>query len=217
MALQFKTVVVTPFSQNCRILYNQKGGSSVVIDPGGDVDLINSELKSLEVTCSQIWLTHSHLDHCGGVSKLLKATGAELLAHRDEQMFRQRVEEISAMYGISEAGLENCPEPDRYIAEGEILNVADVSFSVIHVPGHSPGHLCFYSESESLLVGGDTIFQGSIGRTDLPGGNHSLLIESIWKKLLVLPPKTKVLVGHGVDTSIGVEIKSNEFFRNLRV
>jgi hydroxyacylglutathione hydrolase len=186
----------------------------VVVDPGGEPRKILGYLKEKDLTVREIWLTHSHLDHCGGVKELKEKTGAVLFGHPVEKMLRAHVEEIERMYGL-EGELENCPEPERYISGGEKLSFLEFSFDVLFTPGHSPGHLCFYEPTQGLLLAGDTLFAGSIGRTDLPGGDGPTLMKSIRDKILVLPPATVVMPGHGPDTTIEQESRSNPFVLSL--
>lgn len=209
--LEILTCVVTPFMQNSRILFEPGSGTAVVVDPGGDVDQILHELAKRQLRCDEIWLTHSHLDHCGGVRRLKEVTGARVLGHPGEAEFRSRVVDIAAMYGLPGSDLQNCPEPDTMLTGGETLTIGEATFEVLFTPGHSPGHLCFYNRSNRVLVAGDTLFQGSIGRTDLPGGDFDVLMASIRGVLLKLPLDTRVLPGHGPETAIGLEARSNPF------
>jgi glyoxylase-like metal-dependent hydrolase (beta-lactamase superfamily II) len=209
--LHIETITVTPFAQNARILSVAGHEDAVVVDPGGDVPLIEDALRRRKLRCSEIWLTHSHIDHCAGVAALMRSYPATLFGHPDEAAFRTAVIQVCRMYGLPEEGMENCPEPTRMLRGGETLTLHGISFEVLFTPGHSPGHLCFYCAAENLLIGGDLLFQGSVGRTDLPGGNGATLLQSIRSKVLVLPPATKVLAGHGPDTTVGAEARSNPF------
>ena len=209
--LAIQLIPVTELQQNCRVLWRKGSSAALVIDPGGDADRIIKFLKSESLVCEQIWLTHSHFDHCGGVAGLMAACSAKVYGHPIEKEFRQRVEDVKRMYGITSKSMTNSPEPTEYLTGGEALSFAEVSFSSLFTPGHSPGHLCYYAASENLLLAGDTLFSGSIGRTDLPGGHHSTLINSIVEKILVLPDDTRVLSGHGPDTTVGRERSSNPF------
>lgn len=211
--IEIVPVVVTPFAQNCRILGDSESKRAIVIDPGGDVDVISGELASRRWTCEQIWLTHSHLDHCGGVKALKSASGARLYAHPDETMMRSNVRKICSMYGLPPDGFDDCPEPDVSIRGGETLRFAELDFSVHFTPGHSPGHVVFYQKDMKVLLAGDTLFAGSIGRTDLPGGDYDTLMRSLQSVLMVLPDDTQVLSGHGENTTIGVERVSNPFLQ----
>ena len=209
--LQIAIVPVTDFQQNCRVVWAEGSPSALIIDPGGDSARIENFLKQKHLVCGEIWLTHSHLDHCGGVAGLKSAFDVPLSAHPVEREFRQRVDEIKRLWGITSSDMTNCPEPERKLEGGETVTFAGVEFQVIFTPGHSPGHLCFYAPSERLIIAGDTLFAGSIGRTDLPGGHHPTLIKSIVEKILVLPDDTRVLSGHGPDTLVGRERKTNPF------
>lgn len=182
-----------------------------MVDPGGDVSLILELLKKQRLNCSEIWLTHSHFDHCGGVAVLKRATSASLLAHQAERDLRARAAEISAMFGIGDGIFDNCPEPDRYLNGGEELSVGMFKFKVLYTPGHSAGHLCYFCQYSGDVLTGDLLFAGSVGRTDLPGGSQRHLMDSIRHELLVLPQETRVLAGHGPDSTIGEEIRSNPY------
>ncbi len=209
--LKIITVEVTPFAQNARVLVCSRTGKAAVVDPGGDVERIVGALKEEGANCDQIWLTHSHLDHCGGVADLIALTGARLVGHPDEKYMRENVVNICQMYGVPADIMKNCPEPHEYIRGGEELKVGEETLKVLFTPGHSPGHVSLYHEPTSSLIAGDTLFAGSIGRTDLPGGDHATLISSIRNVLFALPGDTKVLPGHGPDTQIDIERKSNPF------
>ena len=212
--LKIEVIPVSDFQQNCRILWQDGSTEALVIDPGADGDRIEKFLSSRKLRCTQIWLTHSHLDHCGGVAYLLRNNADALLfGHLIEREFRSRVEDIKSMYGIQGDKMTNCPEPTRYLEGGETIDFAGVSFMTLFTPGHSPGHLCFYAPSEGLLLAGDTLFAGSIGRTDLPGGHHATLIKSIIEKILTLPDDTRVLSGHGPETRVGTERDNNPFLQ----
>lgn len=209
--MRIETLEVTPVAQNCRILIDDATKRALVIDPGGDVESILAIVRREELTVDQIWLTHSHFDHCGGVAELQEATGARLLAHPDEALFRQNVLTSIERWNLPLEGYRNCPEPHEAIIGGERLVWGAYTFVVLPTPGHSPGHLAFYCASERFVLSGDALFQGSIGRTDLPGGNHSELIQSIIAHLLSLPDATRVLSGHGPDTTIGRERAYNPY------
>ncbi|RMG43545.1 MAG: MBL fold metallo-hydrolase [Candidatus Dadabacteria bacterium] len=211
MVLNITKLEVTPFLQNTRIISAANGHEAVVIDPGGETDRILQALAKEKLKCTEIWLTHSHLDHCGGVRRLKEVTGAVLYAHPAEAAMRAMVEELAAMYGLPPGVMENCPEPDKPLTGGEVLEFAGEQFSVLFTPGHSPGHVCFYHQGSDTLIAGDTLFAGSIGRTDLPGGSHQQLLASIKEKILSLPGQTRVLSGHGPDTTVEREKTTNPF------
>lgn len=211
--LEILTVPVSLFEQNARILFEDVTNKAVLIDPGGDPEKLMTALRSHKLELHEIWLTHSHLDHCGAVSDILAKVKVPLLGHKLEQDFRSSVDLVAAAYQVPPGLFKNCPEPTRYIDEGDILELGDHQFKVIYTPGHSPGHVSFYNSEHGILIAGDTLFAGSIGRTDLPGGNHHQLIETIKQKLLCLPPNTKVLSGHGPDTTIADEKRSNPWLQ----
>jgi len=209
--LDITTVPVTEFQQNARIVRCSETGEMVIVDPGGDVDQIVNVISQQEGRCVGIWLTHSHLDHCGGVAPLLERYDVPLVAHPDEREMRAHVSDIAAMYGLPAHQWPNCPEPTQVVYGGEVLTVGQHSARVLFTPGHSPGHVSFYFANDGLVLSGDTLFQGSIGRTDLPGGDHEQLLASIRRELLSLPAGTKVLSGHGPATTVSIERKSNPF------
>lgn len=209
--LSIATVVVTPFMQNARILTCEETKATVIIDPGGEPDKIIDELHGRDLSCSQIWLTHSHLDHCGAVLPLMESLGVPLVAHPAEEAMRSQVRGIAQMYGLPASEWFDCPEPSIAIHGGEVLSLGKLHAEVLFTPGHSPGHVSFYFRSEKVLVSGDALFAGSIGRTDLPGGDHKTLIKSIKEKILTLDDDVRVLSGHGDDTTVGEERRNNPF------
>ncbi|RME61459.1 MAG: MBL fold metallo-hydrolase, partial [Candidatus Dadabacteria bacterium] len=203
------TVVVTSFQQNCRVLWNEKNTAEcIVIDPGGEFEKIQSFLKQISPSKIHILLTHSHIDHCGAVADLKDNYACTLYGHSNEKEFREKVLELAALYGLLGEGFKNCPEPDIYLKGDEELEIIGIKIKVLFTPGHSPGHLAFYLPDEGALFGGDTVFKGSIGRTDLPGGNGPLLLQSISEKILTLPQETVILPGHGPDTTVKEEIRT---------
>lgn len=212
--IEITTIPVTPFMQNARIVACSERQEAVVVDPGGDAARIVRQLQASGRRCTQIWLTHSHLDHCGGVAALRSALGdIPLVAHPAEAMLRTQVVNSARMFGLPAAGLENCPEPTVPVVGGEILACGALSAEVLFTPGHSPGHVSFYFRVEKVLISGDALFAGSIGRTDLPGGDHRTLLESIQREILSLDDDVRVLSGHGEDTTVGEERRSNPFLQ----
>ncbi len=212
--MRIETVVVTPFQQNARILIDEQSGDAVIVDPGGDVAQLIDWCADQKVKISKILLTHAHIDHAGGVKKLLSRLAphqAQLYAHGEGRELRQSIAMQATMFGLSPQEYENCPEPDVVLSEGDDFAVGDSVGKVLFTPGHSPGHISIYFAKEKQVIAGDALFAGSIGRTDLPGGDHRTLIRSIREKLLTLPDDTVVLSGHGPNTTIGRERKSNPF------
>ncbi|MCK5826080.1 MAG: MBL fold metallo-hydrolase [Desulfuromusa sp.] len=202
------TLPTGPLEVNCYIIGCENTKKAAVIDPGGNVEQILQRLHHHQLDLVMVINTHGHFDHIGGNRDLLAATAAELLIHQDDRQMLDYAAEHAAAYGLK---VEISPPPTRELIDGEILSVGELSLQVIHTPGHSPGGICLYV-NDCLLVG-DTLFAGSIGRTDLPGGDHQLLINGIKEKLLPLPDETRVCPGHGPMTTIGEEKQHNPFLR----
>ena len=223
--MRIETISVTLFQQNARIVFDEQSMRGSVIDPGGDVQRIMQRVQQLGVTIESVIATHAHIDHVGGVKRLLRvlqdvggAAGplVPFYAHAGEREMRASIEMQAAFYGLSPDDFENCPEPDLFLEDGEFIEIAGESAEVLFTPGHSPAHVSLYiagADQGPILFAGDAIFAGSIGRTDLPGGNPRQLIESIESKILVLPDETVIMSGHGPDTTVGVEKRSNPFLR----
>src|SRR3989441_1325769 len=182
------------------------GGACVVIDPGEEAGLIVHKLAATGGKPVGIWLTHAHVDHVLGVARLKAETGAPVWLHPADRLLYDHVPEQAAAFGLRAVAL---PEPDRALAAGELLRVGELEFRVRHAPGHSPGSVVF--EGEGAAFAGDVLFQGSIGRTDLPGGDFGTLIASIDRELLTLPDSTIVYSGHGPETTVGRERRTNPF------
>jgi len=210
--LNVETIPVTEFGQNSRILWCSDTKQGVIVDPGGDAEKILATTQRLGLTITAVWLTHSHLDHCGVVQPILDALKVPLVAHPEERMMRNNVKSIAQMYGMSPAEWYNCPEPAVEVRGGESLSIGNSSCVVLFTPGHSPGHVSYYFERDGIVASGDVLFAGSIGRTDLPGGDTKTLLDAIRREIFTLPPETRVLTGHGPDTTVGEEKASNPFF-----
>ena len=192
---------------NCYILISNN--EALVIDPGGDSALIVEQLKNEKAQLKTIAITHSHYDHIGAVDELLtEYPDAVFVAHEAEADYpASAAKNLSYLMGMS----LSVSEPTSLLKEGDEINIGNSKCTVLHVPGHSVGSVCFYFAEEEVVFTGDALFQGSIGRTDFPGGDHELLINSIRKKLLTLPENTIALPGHGGKTAIGTEIISNPY------
>ncbi len=201
-------IVVGVFQENCWVLGNRRTGEAICIDPGDQPDDILAMARDMGVSIKAIANSHAHVDHILGVRAIQQATGAKFYMHSGEAMIAARTVETAQMFGQS---AEPPPDPDFQPIDGDEIEVAGVKLRVIHTPGHTPGSLSYYTEG--LLFSGDTLFAGSIGRTDLPGGDYELEMASIIDKLLVLPDETIVLPGHMMETKIGTEKEMNPFVR----
>jgi glyoxylase-like metal-dependent hydrolase (beta-lactamase superfamily II) len=197
-----------PFVENCYLVIDEQAKACAIIDPGEQSGLVLHTLQASGATPVGIWLTHAHLDHVLGVPAVAAVTGAPVYLHPDDRELYDAVPDQAAWFGLTADPLT---PPDRTLAAGDRLKVGGLEFTVRHAPGHSPGHVVF--EGGGAVFGGDVLFQGSIGRTDLPGGDFDTLIDSIARELLVLPDSTIVYPGHGPPTTIGAERHSNPFLR----
>jgi len=209
MALQYKIVPVTAFEQNCSILWCDETMKAAVIDPGGDLPRIDSVISELGVTLEAIWLTHCHIDHAGGTHELASSKKIPIVGpQKEEQFWIDMLPQQSAMFGFPACqGFT----PDRWLEQGDEVVLGNQTLSVLHCPGHTPGHVVFYSEPSKLLVVGDVLFNGGIGRTDFPKGDHETLINAIRERLFILPDDTQFIPGHGPMSTIGHEKRTNPF------
>lgn len=205
-------VPVTAFQQNCTLLYDDESKAAVVIDPGGDIELIVEALTKHGLTAQAIWLTHGHIDHAGGAMDLKDRLGIDIIGpHSDDLPLLQGLEAQAAMFGV-DAPVRNVT-PDRWLDEGDEVALGDHQFRVLHCPGHAPGHVIFVNDWMKFAHVGDVLFRGSIGRTDLPGGDHATLIKSINDKVLPLGDDYTFICGHGPGGSIGEERRTNPFLQ----
>jgi glyoxylase-like metal-dependent hydrolase (beta-lactamase superfamily II) len=208
--LQIGIVPVTSFQQNCALIWNQDTMKGVVVDPGGDVPQILAAIEQTGIEVEQILLTHGHLDHVGGAMELKEKLGVSITGpHIDDKPVCEGVEKVAAMYGL-EGAFKNCT-PDTWLNEGDTVTIGGARFDVYHCPGHAPGHVIFHSPEHKFVHVGDVLFKGSIGRTDLPGGNHDQLIASIKEKVLPLGDDVTFLCGHGPGGTLGEERRTNPF------
>jgi len=206
--LQVEPLIVGPLFSNCYIIYDDAEKLGAVIDPGDDAEIILTKVKELDVSIKYILATHGHFDHIGAVAELKTALGADFLAHQDDFFFIEDGKNAALRWGVN---IQQPPKPDRFIKDGDKIKIGKFEFKVIHTPGHSPGGVCFLYDR--MLFGGDTLFQGSIGRTDFRKGSFEDLKNSIRKRLYSLPDDTIVYTGHGPITTIGNEKKYNAFVR----
>jgi glyoxylase-like metal-dependent hydrolase (beta-lactamase superfamily II) len=203
-------VPVTPFRQNCTILFDGDDRTGVVVDPGGDVDQISASIEERGISVAAIWLTHGHIDHAGGAMDLKDALGVEIVGpHAADRPLLKNLENQAQRFGLVGA-VRNCV-PDRFLSEGEQVAFSAHTFDVLHCPGHAPGHVVFYNATARFAHVGDVLFRGSVGRTDLPGGDHAALIDSIRRKLLPLGDEIGFICGHGPGGTFGEERRSNPF------
>ena len=203
-------IPVTPFQQNCTLLFDEVDKAGVVVDPGGDIDQVLAAVNDNGLTIDAIWLTHGHIDHAGGAMDLKDALGVDIVGpHEADRMLLDNLEIQAQRFGL-EGAVRNCT-PDRFLRDGETVSFGDHSFEVLHCPGHAPGHVVFYNRAASFAHVGDVLFRGSIGRTDLPGGDHAALISSIKTKLLPLGDEIGFICGHGPGGRFGEERRTNPF------
>jgi len=207
-----EVLVVGPLQCNCSILGDETSREALVVDPGDDISRIVATLARHQLTLKQIVVTHAHIDHIAGAQQLKRLTGAPILYNQLDLPLVKMMDLQAGWLGI--ATPEVAP-PDANLADNQTVSIAGLSATVLHTPGHTQGSSCLYLPNQKLLIAGDTLFAGSVGRTDLPGGNTKQLIQSVNDRLLTLPDETKVLPGHGPATSIGEERENNPFLQTL--
>lgn len=211
--MQISVIPVTAFQQNCSIIHCDKTGKGAVVDPGGDLDLLLAEIDKEGVTIEQILLTHAHIDHAGATSDLAKQLGVPVIGpHREDEFLIQALAMQGQMFGLPHAAPF---VPDRWLAQGDTVTVGAETFEVRHCPGHTPGHVIFYNVPYKLAIVGDVLFHGSIGRTDLPRGDHQTLLNSIKSQILSLPDDVTFLPGHGPTSTIGEQRRVNPYLQGL--
>jgi glyoxylase-like metal-dependent hydrolase (beta-lactamase superfamily II) len=206
--LILETFPVGPLQCNCTILGDPATHEAIVIDPGEEISRIHRRLIELGLKLTQILITHAHIDHIGGALKLKRLTGAPVLLNENDLPLLKIMAEQAEWLGVETPETE---APDASLADGLTVGLESFPAQVVHTPGHTQGSVCLYFKPLELLVAGDTLFAGSIGRTDLPGGDGRQILQSIYSRLLVLPEETTVLPGHGPLTTIGDEKQRNPF------
>lgn len=209
--LKAMIIPVTPFQQNCTILFDGEEKRGVVVDPGGgDVAQILEAVRSNGITIEAIWLTHGHIDHAGGARELRETLDVEIIGpHEADKFLLDSIEIIAPQYGM-DGDFRNVT-PDQWLRDGDKVSFAGHQFEVLHCPGHAPGHVVFFNRDAKFAHVGDVLFHGSIGRTDLQGGDHAALIRSIKEKLLPLGDDIGFICGHGPGGRFGEERRSNPF------
>lgn len=206
-----ETFPVGPLQCNCTILGDQQTGEAIVIDPGDEISRIQRRLRELGLKLKQILITHGHIDHVGGALKLKRLTGAPILMNENDLPLLHAMEMQAGWLGI--APPETAP-PDGALSQGQRVGLESYPAEVLHTPGHTQGSVCLHFAPLKLLVAGDTLFAGSIGRTDLPGGNFRQIIDSINGQILPLAEDTRVIPGHGPETTIARERETNPFLQS---
>ncbi len=207
--LEIRVIPTTPLQQNTSMIWSIETMEGVFVDPGGDIDKLMGAAEQFGVNIKQVWLTHGHMDHAGAAKAVKDITGAEIIGpHKDDQWLLDEIESSGARYGITDG--QNVT-PDRYLEDGDELELGGIKFGVAHCPGHTPGHVVIYNESGALAFVGDVLFRGSIGRTDFPRGNHQQLIDSITGKLWPLGKDIRFVPGHGPMSTFGQERTDNPF------
>jgi glyoxylase-like metal-dependent hydrolase (beta-lactamase superfamily II) len=207
--LRYQTIPVTPFQQNCSLLWCDETQQAAVIDPGGDLDVIVAEVNRLGLTLTQIWLTHAHIDHAGGAAALAMQLTLPIIGpHRGDQFWIDGLPEQSSRFGFAHA---DAFTPTRWLVDGDTVTVGHCTLKVRHCPGHTPGHVVFYSPEIKRAFVGDVLFAGSIGRTDFPQGDHNTLISSIVNRLWPMGDDIVFIPGHGPESTFGRERKTNPY------
>lgn len=210
--MKYHIIPVTPFAQNCSLVWCPKTLEAALVDPGGDAPRIKQEIAKTGVKVTQILLTHGHLDHVGAAAELSADLNVPIIGpQKEDEFWLQGLPQQSQMFG-----LEECQPltPDQWLEEGDRVQVGDTTFEVLHCPGHTPGHIVFFDPISRLLISGDVIFKGGVGRSDFPRGDHGALIDSIKRKLLPLGDDVTFIPGHGPLSTLGEERRSNPFLQD---
>jgi glyoxylase-like metal-dependent hydrolase (beta-lactamase superfamily II) len=209
--MKYHIIPVTAFSQNCTLLWCGKTGDAALVDPGGEAAKLIAAVAERPVTITQILLTHGHLDHVGAAAELAAHYGVPIVGpQREDAFLLAGLPEQSRMFG-----LDDCQPftPDRWLEEGDIVSLGEERFAVLHCPGHTPGHVVFYNRQAHIILMGDVLFYGGVGRSDFPRGNHQDLINAIRTKLLPLGDDIDFIPGHGPMSTLGHERQTNPFLR----
>ncbi|MFN3417287.1 MAG: MBL fold metallo-hydrolase [Caldimonas sp.] len=207
--LRYHTVPVTPFQQNCSIVWCDDTKRAAIIDPGGDLPRLRAEVKRLGVTLEQIWLTHAHIDHAGATAQLAREQGLPIIGpHEGDRFWIDALPQQGAMFGFPPSERFT---PTRWLHDGDTVTLGHCTLQVRHCPGHTPGHVVFFSPEARRAFVGDVLFAGSIGRTDFPGGDHQTLIDAITQRLWPMGDDVIFIPGHGPESSFGQERRTNPF------
>lgn len=212
--MAYRIIPVTPFAQNCTLIWCPDTLEGAVVDPGGDIDRIEQAIAEEGVTVKQVLLTHGHIDHAGASATLARQLNVPIVGpHRADQFWLDGLEQQSAMFGF--AKVEKFL-PDQWLEDGAQVKVGNLTLDVLHCPGHTPGHLVFVDKANAMAQVGDVLFQGSVGRTDFPQGDHQTLINSIKTKLFPLGDEITFVPGHGPESTFGHERRTNPFVSDRR-
>ena len=213
MSLKAAILPVTPFQQNCSLIWCEETKLGAVVDPGGDLDRIRAAIAEAGITLEKILITHAHIDHAGATAELAESEGVPIEGpHRDDAFLIESLTEQGAKYGFKGA---RSFVPSRWLDEGDAVTVGKLTFAVRHCPGHTPGHVVFVNESARIAAVGDVLFQGSIGRSDLPRGNHEDLVRSIRERLFPMGDDITFIPGHGPVSTFGQERRSNPYVADM--
>ncbi|WP_434525241.1 MBL fold metallo-hydrolase [Photorhabdus asymbiotica] len=210
--MKYQIIPVTAFMQNCTLIWNEETKEAAIVDPGGEAAKLIAEIENRGLKLTQILLTHGHFDHVGATAEVAKHFNVPVYGPQQEDAFWiEGLQAQSRMFGI-----EECPsfEPDRWLNEGDELRVGGIDLSVLHCPGHTPGHVVFVNHADKLIYMGDVLFKGGVGRSDFPRGNHQQLINSIKDKLLPLGDDYEFIPGHGPMSTLGYERQTNPFLQD---
>lgn len=211
--LSYQIIPVTPFSQNCSVIWCTDTNLAAVVDPGGEIERIRAVITENNLELDKILITHAHLDHAGGTAELARATGVPIIGpHKADQFWIDALPQQCQSFGFDGETFI----PDRWLTHGDEVELGKLCFTVIHCPGHTPGHVVFVEKSEQFAAVGDVIFQGSIGRSDFPQGNHQQLINSIRERLFPIGDGILFIPGHGPMSTFGAERRNNAFVADHR-
>lgn len=207
--MRYRILPVTPFQQNCTLLWCEQTRRAALVDPGGEVERLRAAIEQEQVQLEKILLTHGHLDHVGAAAKLASVEQVPIVGpHREDRFWLQLLPQQAAMFGFPPA---EPFEPDQWLDDGDTVGVGDIDLKVVHCPGHTPGHIVFYHEASATAWVGDVLFKGAIGRTDFPRGDHAALLASIRERLFPLGDEVTFIPGHGAMSTFGAERASNPF------
>ncbi|MDO4222893.1 MAG: MBL fold metallo-hydrolase [Acinetobacter sp.] len=209
--LKVQLIPVTPFAQNCSIVWDSETQHAVVIDAGGEAEKIQAAVAQLGVDVQALWITHGHIDHIGAVGELAQAWNVPVIGpHKDDEFWIEALPDVAQKYGFP---IPQAVKVTQWLNAGDEVQLGKHRFEVRFAPGHTPGHVMFYNAEHKLLWAGDVLFKGSIGRTDFPKGNHQQLIDSIHRECLSLDDDVQFIAGHGEPSTIGHERKYNPFLK----